>query len=161
MQNKGWEQIVIKSTGSTVDSTIFGTTNLPHDYIARYKSGELIATMTTDYFKDTVNSRFRKIIGLANEVISSLRRENEYNGFYIAYILNQISQEEFDEISEKYSITLEEDISEGLKEKIRILFLISKEIYSPLDLSNIFKIDESVVEEIINELKAENLIESE
>jgi len=54
------------------------------------------------------------------EALAGRRRESEYNSYYNAYLLGQLSDEEFERISEQFLVT--ESYSDAeLEERIRIL----------------------------------------
>ncbi|MDP3111585.1 MAG: hypothetical protein Q8M71_05745 [Thermodesulfovibrionales bacterium] len=128
--------------------------------IAYYKAGQLKDTIAYEEFIDQFQKRVSKIIRVSDEVISSLKKTLDYNGYYTSFLLNQLTEKEFEKISRKYTVKLVSKESDKIKEKVRILFVISKEKYTPSDLSNIFKIEESIAEKILNEFKNKKYLES-
>ncbi len=121
--------------------------------IALLSSGQLINAWDADSLINKLSERFNRIITVSDEVISSLKTNLDYNGYYIAYLLDQLSEEEFNMIAETYAITLETEESEETIEKIKILFKISRENFSPSDISTIFRIDEEMAGKILANLK--------
>ena len=142
---------------STVSSVRYG------DYIARILKGELVGISETHaVFKkiESYHEEIKKIIDVSREVITSLKKNLDYNGYYTSYLLEQISDDEFSEISEKYAIELSNEYSKEAYDKIRTLFQISDQSFTPSELSNIFKIEETITEEIIKQLKELKHIDS-
>lgn len=129
------------------------------DYVAMISKGQTYDLWEANLFVDTIKERFDKIICVADEVISSLKRNLDYGGYYTAFLLDQLSEEEFQKISEDCSISLQMDVTEEeIREKVRILLGISKEKFTSSDLSNIFKIGDDLSEDIVNRLKEEGFI---
>jgi len=134
-------------------ATLIEIPDAKNDYVAWVTGGQLVDLWKSDAFVDTIRNRFSKVVSVSGEVISSLRRNLDFNGYYIAHILDQLSEEEFCRISEEYEVMLRSEETEELKEKIKILFGISRERFTASDLSNIFKIEEGVAEHILNDLR--------
>lgn len=105
-------------------------------------------------FRQKIETKAIKIIQVFDEVIVALRKDIEYNGFYNAFLLDQLSEEQFSKISEDFAVTFENTLSREMIEKIEILLKYSKERYSPSDLANFFKIEEMVVQKILNDIVA-------
>lgn len=145
----------------TIDEgTVIRIPDIETDYVAMVSRGQLIGLWQSDLFIDTIRERFGKVLCVADEVISSLKKNLDYNGYYIAFLLDQLSEDEFQNISEDHSISLQKNVKDDeIREKVSILFGISKENFTPSDLSNIFKIEESVAENIVNKLKEQGVIE--
>lgn len=129
------------------------------DYIAMISRGQMYDLWESNLFIDTIKERFEKVICVADEVISSLKRNLDYSGYYTAFLLDQLSEEEFQKISEDYSISLQMNVTEEeIREKVRILLGISKEKFTLSNLSNIFKIGDDLSEAVVNKLKEEGVI---
>ena len=98
------------------------------------------------------------ILSVSRETIVSLKRNLDYNGFYIAHLLDQLSEDDFQRICEEYSVSLSRDETPDLYQKVKLLFGISREQFTSSDLSSIFRIEPQVAESILNRLKEERLI---
>lgn len=98
------------------------------------------------------------IISVLCETISSLKKTLDYNGYYIAYLLDQLSEEEFEKIAKEFSFTPKPYLDKELKKKIKILFTFTGERFTPSDISDIFVIDETKAEEILQEMDKENYL---
>ena len=143
---------------SSGPATFITIPDAENDYVAVVMGGQLVDLWQSDRFVDTIKSRFGRVVSVADEVISSLRKNLDFNGYYIAYILNQLSEEEFQRISEEFSVVLRSEETEDLKERIKILFGISRERFTATDLSNVFKIEERVAENILSSLREDGFI---
>lgn len=93
-----------------------------------------------------------KVIITLREAIASLRKSIEYTGYHTAFLLGQLSDEEFDDISEQYSIESKEYLSNYDKEKILILSFYSQKPYTSSELSEILQVDKSKIDEFIERL---------
>lgn len=130
------------------------------DIIALYSQGKLVGASDTYSFVNKLEEKIKPIAKVADEVITSLRQTLDYNGYYIAYLLEQLSEEEFEKISEQFARDLASGMTEELLDKVRILFYLSSQSYTPSDLSDIFKIDEMTANKVINNLMELKLIDS-
>lgn len=131
------------------------------DVFRVYLSGRLIASTDMVQFSNALEERVRKIANVSDEVISSLRAKLDFNGHYIAFLLNQLSEDEFSRISEQLAVRLNSNLSADLEEKVRILFFISRQSYSASDLSDYFKIEPHIAAAVLDRLKDKGLIDNE
>ena len=141
-------------TSETEISRIFRESG---DIIVRIAGGEIKQWDTIDV-RDAVSKYFEEIMGVSREAIVALKRNLDYNGYYIAHLLDQLSEEDFARICEKYSVSLSPDVTPDLYQKIKLLFGIAREQFSASDLSNIFRVEPCVAEVLLNQLKEEGLI---
>lgn len=130
------------------------------DYVALVSGGKIVATSDTVSFVSKLEEQIKKVARVSDEVITSLRRNLDYSGYHISYLMDQISQEDFAKISEEFALERVSGLSEELLNKIQILFYISTQSYTPSELSDIFRIDEETAEKAIDRLKELNLIDS-
>lgn len=82
----------------------------------------------------------------------------DYNGLYISYLLDQISEDEFINQSKKFVVQLSNDISDEIIGKIRLLFELTNEQFTPSEISNLFSIEENLAESILVKLEENKLI---
>ena len=147
----------IETSSSTLHIPVLhknSTSTVKTDYLAYHKKDEPIIIIS----KDTLKARIEKIASVSAEVISSLKRTLDYNGYYIAYLLEQLSEDEFNKIAEEYAVCLSDKKNDDIVIKVKLLFRLSKESFSATDISNIFKIEENIAEEILHDLKNEKII---
>lgn len=128
-------------------------------YLKVYLESKLKFAGTSQEFFKPLKQRVDTIISVLSETISSLKKTQDYNGAYIAYILEQISDEDFENSVKEYIFDPQTEITEEILDKIEILFSFCRESFTPSDLADIFKLDEEVVETSIRLLLEKRLIE--
>ena len=94
-----------------------------------------------------------KKIKVLKEAVLGYKKTLDYNGLYISYLLEQISDEEFMQESENYAIKLSRSVSYEIKEKIRLLIKITGESFTPSEISNLFSIEENLAENILHNIE--------
>jgi hypothetical protein len=99
-----------------------------------------------------------KKIEVLKEAVAGYKNTLEYNGLYISFLLDQISEEDFQKESEKYAIKLSNEQTDEIVEKIKLLLKVTNDHFTPSDISNIFSLDEDVAEKILMELDKSGLI---
>jgi hypothetical protein len=92
------------------------------------------------------------------EAVKGYKKTLDYNGTYIAYLLDQISEDEFSQESEKYMVKLTKQLDDDTIDKIKFLFRITNERFTPSEISNIFLIDEDTANDILNRLEDDGSI---
>lgn len=105
--------------------------------------------LVQDHFSEKV--RLKQEINVLSEAVSSLQETLEYNGHYVAFLLGQISEDEFEKISADYAVDLRQESDDVIRTKIEILMHYCSALYSPSDISNIFRIDEGKAERLMQE----------
>jgi len=95
------------------------------------------------------------------EVVKSQKRLLNYNGFYNAFLMGQLSEEEFIEISKKFAYKPKpvKNINK-LANKVRLLLDIAKIDFSTAELSDIFQCTTQDVMKAIGSINP-NYIEAE
>lgn len=96
----------------------------------------------TNYFKSHFRSRFNYfnfVKDTLGEVIVSQRRSLNYNGFYNAFLMQQLSEEEFIEIAKTFTYKPKTYSVILLSSKINLLFDLTKIDYSASELADIFQ----------------------
>jgi hypothetical protein len=73
------------------------------------------------------------------EVILSQKRSLDYNGFYNAFLMQQLSEEEFINIAKEFTYQPKTCIVTVLLSKINLLFDLTKIDYSSSELADIFQ----------------------
>ncbi len=113
----------------------------------------IVQEQTTD-----VQEELNLLIKTFLEVIHSQKLLLDYNGYYISYLLDQFSEEEFSEISEKFCYTPRYIQPEILSKKFRILFESTGLSFSAHDLTNLFKCSEEAVQSAMDILSSKGFI---
>jgi len=94
----------------------------------------------------------KKVIEVLTQVIARMKLEAEYQGFYSAYLLGQIGEDEFEDLSEEFIDPIHtEELDDSNKEKIDILLEYTKIKYTPTEISDLFFIDDKIVEEYLEQ----------
>jgi hypothetical protein len=152
----------IRIIAAGIDMSDYAQDDFPKSFsistTGAYATSVMSVTSVTSGVSVIKLNRFETIKNLFNKVSSSQKKNLDYCGHYIAFLLGQISEEEFENISETFAVTLQNEITDEVIDMIEVLFSISKENYSPSDLSNFFNISENAAEKIINKLIEEKII---
>ncbi len=73
------------------------------------------------------------------EVILSQKRSLDYNGFYNAFLMGQLSEDEFEKIAQKFTYLPKTIDTITLSSKVNILFDLTNIDYSISELADIFQ----------------------
>lgn len=92
------------------------------------------------------------------EVIQSQKRLIEYNSYYNAFLLGQLSEEEFEKISDKFTYKPKKILAQQLKAKIHCLKNLTQINFTPCELAEIFQCASSSVTNILTSQKSNNVI---
>jgi len=120
-----------------------------------------IKFIETGTFRDTMKAFLTEIESeraTLIEVIRSQKAMLDYEGHYIAYVLEQISDEEFKKIAEEYALEPVDISLEELCSKIEHLVFSTGLSYSSRDLASIFKSPEDKVVLALERLQSEKKI---
>ena len=79
------------------------------------------------------------------EVIVSQKRSLDYNGFYNAFLMGQLSEEEFEIIAQKFTYIPRTIDTVTLSSKVNILFDLTNIDYSIAELADIFQCNNNTV----------------
>ncbi len=91
-----------------------------HDTLVRFRTNSLVSMPTQD-FVDSCRSIFQQDISLLSRVIVWQRRTIEYNALYTAFLLDAMTEEEFEEESDKFLVRKQHvDVSQIKSEISRI-----------------------------------------
>ncbi|MCK9375696.1 MAG: hypothetical protein M0P73_06055 [Syntrophobacterales bacterium] len=125
------------------------------------EDAEVNITGTIEFKKhfDNIFKYFKFVKDTLVEVILSQKRTLDYNGFYNAFLLEQVSEEEFDKIAEQFTYTPKVIDHKLLASKINALLELTKIDYSTSELSDIFQCDNDNVTEAIQTIRNSNVFE--
>lgn len=101
----------------------------------------------------------KKIIEVLTEVIARLQGEAEWNSLYNSLLLGQISNDEFEDLSQeiicstKYdeNVFFKQELDDSDKEKIDILFQYTKKLFTPTEIGDIFFLNDRIVEKYLEQ----------
>ena len=85
------------------------------------------------------------------EALQGYKHYLDYTGHYIAFLLGQISEEEFEKISTQYAPQLAIS-KDDLENKIEILFRETGIEFSPIELAAIFSVSKNQIDQALNAL---------
>jgi len=102
----------------------------------------------------SVEYRFKNFLQVLFEIIGSQNNQLDYSGFYISFLLGQISKKEFEEISDKFVIKEKKLPDDILQYKISLVKDIMGEDLTPKEIAQFFQCDERDVIQALKLLTA-------
>jgi hypothetical protein len=96
-----------------------------------------------------IYDKYRFVRDTLVEVILSQKRSLNYNGVYNAFLLGQLSEEDFEKIARKFTYRPKPINPRILSSKINILFNYTKIDYSPSEIADIFRCNITDVQKCI------------
>lgn len=110
-----------------------------------------------------VTSRFWQLIEHKNfelrvlsGVVSAQKRMLDYSSLYAAFLLEQLSEEEFVEETQNFVIQPENLSDDELAQKLKVLFDCNGLDFTVSDLADIFSVDEAHVRNAMERVKNDN-----
>jgi hypothetical protein len=116
------------------------------DYLFRAKGtsiNDLKITFVTQ--TTTAEYRFRTYLEILIDVIRSQQKQLEFNSYYIAYLLGQIDDDEFEKISKKFVQKKKKIPMDQLKEKVLVVTKLTGHDVTPMDIAQYLFCDEEDV----------------
>jgi hypothetical protein len=88
-----------------------------------YASGPSLNELTIhDYVtSDSFMFKFQNFLSILLDIIKEQGRQLEFDGYYISYLLGNITEEEFQEIARDFVTETRETPFDVLKDKVRVL----------------------------------------
>lgn len=132
------------------------------DYLARFSGDsignlDLIAIRPTETFVSSFKD-FLKGIGEREstlvEVIKKQKNLIDYNSYYVSYLLNQISEDEFYKIAEDFAYSTQAWDESDIEKKTLLLLEKTGDSFSSSDLSYLWGCSEEIIESVLKKLKA-------
>jgi hypothetical protein len=136
--------------------------SLPYDYLARFSGVsieklDLIAIRptkaVTNSFKDFLNT-IRERESTLVEVIKKQKSLADYNSYYISYLLNQMSEDEFFRIAEDFAYSVQPCDEPDIEKKTLLLLGSTGVPFSTSDLSYFWGCSEEKIENVLKKLKS-------
>ncbi len=149
---------VIKSNPPIIQKT---TNFTPFDIIVRVASTSTsslninIDLTQTETFRSSIKkicAKFENDIKILAYVVKSQRKLIEYNAIYNAYLIGQISEEEFIKESENYVYSPQSINIKILLNKLECLFKYTGSDFSSSELAEIFQCKQENIEETLKQL---------
>ncbi len=97
---------------------------------------------TTETQNRIMIEAWTKLFNAMKKTIVALRRNLEYNEYYSAYLLDQISEKEFEDHSNEFAISFNEYLSDDIRDEIKLLIRATGEDFSASEIADIFHIRE-------------------
>ena len=123
------------------------------DFIIRAYGESLEAMDYTVRPTSSVRHSFHGLCQVLTEVIGSQKKQLEYNGYYNSFLLGQLSEQEFEEISRQCAIQPRSVPLDLLSDKINIIINFVDREATPKDMAQYFECEE---EDIIKSIKLLN-----
>lgn len=98
----------------------------------------------------SVEYRFKNFLQVLLEIIESQDKQLDYSGYYISFLLGQISKKEFEEISDNFVIKEKKIPEDLLQYKIYIVQNLMRGDITPKEMAQYFQCNEK---DVIQSLK--------
>lgn len=96
---------------------------------------------------------FHDFLSTLLEIIKGQGKQLEYEGYYISYLLGNLTEEEFEAVSSTY-VTENQDIPlEQLKDKVRVLTALRGHDITIQEMAQYLRCDEAIIERAIQLLQ--------
>ena len=141
---KLFQDITLDAAATGVDYLIRLTGSCPEDMKYSITGTDKLKSHFADIFE-----YFKFVKDTLVEVVFSQKRSLDYNGFYNAFLMRQLSEDEFVNIAEKYTYQPKNIDIKLLASKVNILFNLTQIDYSISELADIFQCTGSNVAEAI------------
>ena len=142
--SKLFQEVTLDAAATRVDYLIRLTGSCPEDMKYSVTGTDKLKSHFANIFE-----HFKFVKDTLVEVIFSQKRSLDYNGFYNAFLMRQLSEEEFINIAGKYTYQPKTIDINVLASKVNILFNLTQIDYSASELADIFQCTGSNVNEAI------------
>jgi hypothetical protein len=135
------------------------------DLVARLTSSTASDSVTvkvapTEYvlgaFFDRLSSAQRDV-GILQHLVKWQHKVIDYNSSYIALLMDQIDEEEFERVSEGYANEIDDYVCLDLSYEIDRIQSLTDLPYTPMDYSNLLNVSEDKVEYAIERIDVEDV----
>jgi CRP-like cAMP-binding protein len=136
---------------------------MPHDYLARI-SGTSIETLDltalhpTEAVVGSFQDFLQRIVEKESTLVAVIKKQKnliDYNSYYISYLSNQITEDEFYKIAEGFAYSTQQSCDEADIEKKTMSLLGTTGLsFSVSDLSYFWECSEEIIDTILERLKA-------
>ena len=134
----------------------------PLDYLARFSGTsieqlDLIAVRPTETVAASFNNFFKRFGERESILVNVIKKQKnliDYNSHYIAYLLDQMTQDEFYRIAEGFAYSTEQCDESDIEKKTLLLLETTEISFSASDLSYFWGCSEDGIENVLEKLKA-------
>ena len=134
----------------------------PFDYVARFSGAsienfDLIAIRPTETFVSSYKDLLKGIGERESTFVEVIKKQKnliDYNSYYISYLLNQISEDEFYKIAEDFAYSTQPCDESDIEKKTLLLLGMTGVSFSSSDLSYLWGCSEEIIESVLKKLKA-------
>jgi len=123
---------------------------MKYDYIIR-ASGSSIENLQISWIGLTSSaySYFKNFLSILLEIIKSQNKQLEFDGYYISYLLGNITEEEFESIAKKFAPEKKKIPLEHLRDKISILKGLRGHDITPKEMAQYLQCEESDIVKVL------------
>ncbi len=150
-------QEILRGPDSKIQHLSYKNWNSEASQIVKFRKESVVDNSKFDIYKDIINTytssmiELKSAIDVLREVVSAYKKTLDYNGYYIAFLLNQLSEAEFEKIVKSFVRKVNSDIDQdSLLDKIAILIRYTSAKYTPSDIANLFNVEETMAENLLN-----------
>jgi hypothetical protein len=134
----------------------------PLDYLARFSGAsvenlDLIAIHPTEAVISSFQDFLKRIGERESTLVMVIKKQKnliDYNSYYISYLLNQISEDEFYRIAEDFAYSTQPCDESDIEKKTLLLLGTTGVSFSGSDLSYFWGCSEEEIESVLKKLKA-------
>lgn len=96
------------------------------------------------------NITLEETISVMKKTINALLKNIEYNSYYNAFLLGQLSEKEFEKISDSFAMDYDNsEAIESIENEIEVLLNTIGKDFTPSDIADIFSITDEKAESIL------------
>lgn len=94
---------------------------------------------------DSFAFEFKNFLSVLLDIIKEQGRQLEFDGYYISYLLGNLTQEEFEEVSRTYVVEAKANTAEAIKDRVEILHALRGHDISVSEMAQYLHSDEETV----------------
>jgi len=123
------------------------------DFLFRAR-GTSINDLEVTFITDTASAevKFRTYLEILMDIIQGQHKQLEFNSYYIAYLLGQIDDAEFEKISKKFVQKKKKIPLDQLKDKVLVVSSLTSHDVTPKDMAQYLFCEEEDVIKAIKQL---------
>jgi len=116
------------------------------DYVL-YASGPSINELTIhDYMtSDSFMFKFQNFLSILLDIIKEQGRQLEFDGYYISYLLGNLTQEEFEETAKTFITEPKATSPEAIMDRVQMLYTLRGHDISIREMAQYLHCDEEIV----------------
>lgn len=111
-----------------------------NEWLAIY-SGGILEVKDLSSFRADAKERIASFVSIMKDIVSFFKKSQDYNGYYISYILDQISYEDFLSEAEKLAIVRRSPVDSLTEKKIMFCAKYLADVLGPDELCDIFSVE--------------------